>query len=254
MRILNSLNASRISMDGLEFALDLGMSTKAEIFIQPVEMKDEDSESKEKDRKEMQKILDRYPDVKTHVLQTVDAGKLVKALNNHSGKLSIDHFITGGSSDNKQDYPSANMIGQLGRELDIPLLLVTEKIRKGQVKDIGVLLNDCSVDNFPNIDLLKDLAIHCDAKMHLVTLIKEISDRRNNIINYLEENVRQLGYDPCSINTISHSRADEGLNYFVFKKDLDMIAVLNATDNDCEPVLTLEELYREVECPICGQF
>ncbi len=110
-------------------------------------------------------------------------------------------------------------------------------------KDIGVLITDIGDDEMTQLGILNDLLGSLHAKLHLFQILNDSSSEENfNTIQKLDALTEKYGIERYSINVIHDRRLIEGMNFMIWKKNLDMIALLNINPLDLNNPLLVQEI------------
>lgn len=156
-----------------------------------------------------------------HVMQ----GEFQEVMLTAKEEFDSDLIIMGTSGSDDDGVESQT--SQIIQNLDTPILVIPEQVRKFRLDHIALAIDDREIDDTSSLKLLHDIARWFGAKVHILTVgIKESKKKSKSKEDTLEYYLDTLDFHHSFAES---SDIEKGIANYVNKHNVDMIAIMPRT-------------------------
>ena len=231
-RILVPTDFSAVSDRALEYVANLVKKDRT-VGVKLLHIMEADDE-----HSKVEQNLEQLKSSYQHSIPTLDyqivQGTIPQALLEVQEDMKADLIIMGTKGSTEEESEASTLTADLVLEANCPVLVVPPKQQPFSIKNIALALGNQEIDNSLALGVLYDIARAFDARVHILSILK---DDQEPVLN--PKNQRVLEY---YLETLDYHHAfphnsdiEEGIAEYVMEKDINMLAILprnHATKSD----------------------
>lgn len=187
-------------------------------------------------------FIKKFPSARVIFFPEGNLAKLADFIRLQVIEKKIDTVITEPQNGHEGSGKPANeLIEQLLPDIECPSIIMSKSFYK--LRDIGILFNNFNSNELTQFKTLSKLVSGLKAKLHLIYISNQSSSvESHKIIKQLEKIADNYNIDKYSINVIHNQNKIDGMNFIIWKKNLDMISLLNAEELNLNNDVLLQEI------------
>lgn len=187
-------------------------------------------------------FLKKFPSAKVIFFPDRNLAKLADFIRYQVIEKKIDTIITEPRNRQAGSGKLTNeLIEQLLLEIECPAIIMAKDFYK--LRDIGILFNNFNNNELTQFEILSKLVSGLTVKLHLIYISNQSSSvESHKIIKQLEKIADNYNIDKYSINVIHNQNLIDGMSFIIWKKNLDMISLLDAKELKLDNSVLLQEI------------
>lgn len=240
-RIIVPIDFTEISQTGLEHAIEMALKNESSLILVHILSFNSEMDAQMK----FNAFVSKYPAIKKIPHRfLIREGERIQMLANAVETEQADFMViaTKGASN---DPEKTSIAYQMISKLDIPVLLVPQKVEYQYINKILLTIDYKKIKDSGILNSLHQLARSYDAKVHVLyvgkkeEVEKEEREHIENILDYFLETIDHY-YDFSDLEDI-----EEGITKFIKEKKIDLLAMVSRSHNDY-PGAIKQSLVREM--------
>lgn len=186
-------------------------------------------ESQEKlNKQKLREYLESFPQLKYIEYKSyVGFGAIVDIICQTANDESVDAIIMGteGADSSIEEIFVGTVSEKVSRKAACPVWIVPENVKYSNIEHIGLALDEDSLKNKVDIDLLVKIMGTFNCNLHLVQITndEDIPIKENEVHLYYKN---FLGEREYTFNVFKNNDLEEGIDQFLSEKPIDVLALL----------------------------
>jgi len=190
------------------------------LHIRSPEMLDQDTELIEKQLTELVNHWSRQFPSCTYFLKSGDLTESILRVQQET-KSDLIIMGTGGAQQENVDTNTSKLV----LEADCPVLVIPNNLKRFSLKNIALALGETVIDNSDGLQVLHDIARGFDAKVHVLTIIKDgsgpvLKAENQQVLEYYLESLLYFHSFP------KNTDIELGISEYIEQREIDMLAIL----------------------------
>lgn len=193
------------------------------------------------------KILNSYPLKSIIPLTSHNAKEYIDNIRDQIAWKNADLVIAGiNPEESKSGYFNNDVYEKFVSGLTCPMIFINASYTA--IKDIGVLIHRFKDNELKRLKHLNNISRILNAKLHLYHVVNNPSTEENNMaVRSMGEIADKYKLEKYSINIINNDNLIDAMNFIIWKKNLDMTAILDSDTDNINFKALLQEVYYKKE-------
>ncbi len=221
--ILIPTDFSNVSQMALEYAANLVQSDHT-VHVTLLHILNEDI-SPEKAERQLKDLRATYQELIPAMECQVTHGGLIDSVLEGQKTYKANLIIMGTKGSTEEESVAMTLTSELVTEANCPVLVIPPRKQEFRVRNIALALGTDDMDSSLALGVLFDIARAFDAKVHILSVLKEGEEPRLNERNQsiLEYYFQTLDYHHAFPH---NSDIEEGISNYVKQNDINLLAIM----------------------------